>query len=143
VLGAGLGWAICDVNETSIIEAWRLWLSGDLSLNATLWGMSILWWGRIGKFMQFFGAATIIADIIGPEEIRHFGISLQNSIPPTTLIQFLRQCFNWYTVIFRQTILKDYPDEATIIKPEQRYPQLDLLTSCTSTIEFLFFGANR
>lgn len=92
-----------------------------------LWGISLLWWERIGKLMQVFGAATIIADIIGPDKIRRFGSSLQNTIPSTTLIQYLRQCFNWYAVVFRQTILKDYMNKADDVKLESSDFQLNLL----------------
>ena len=100
------------VNDVGLIEAWKLWFSGDLPTNTILWGINILWWERIGKLMQLLGAATIIADIIGPEKIRRFGTSLQSTITPdATLIQFLKQCFDWYAVIFSQTILKEFADE--------------------------------
>ncbi|MGB3491584.1 MAG: hypothetical protein WBA57_02565 [Elainellaceae cyanobacterium] len=116
-----------DVNNVSLIEAWKIWFSGDLPANTILWGISVLWWERIGKLMQVLGAATIIADIIGPEKIRSFGTSLQSTITPTTLIQFLKQCFDWYLVILRKTILKEFTDEPLRAKSERQYSQLDLL----------------
>lgn len=107
------------MNEISIVQAWALWLTGHLSPHLTLWGVSIFWWGRLGKMMQFVGAVTIIADIIGPEKIRRFGTALQSIITPTNLIQFLKNCFDWYTVVFRHTLMKDYVDESTTTTPEQ------------------------
>ena len=94
--------------EITFSETWKLWLSDNLSADTVLWGISIFWWERIGKVMQFLGATTIVADIIGPEKIRKFGTSLQSTSSPKTLIQFLKRCFAWYARIFRQTIMKDY-----------------------------------
>lgn len=115
------------MNDVGLIEAWKLWFSGDLPTNTILWGINILWWERIGKLMQLLGAATIIADIIGPEKIRRFGTSLQSTITPTTLIQFLKQCFDWYAVIFSQTILKEFADESARTETKRKHTQLDLL----------------
>jgi uncharacterized membrane protein len=122
------------VNEINVIEAWRLWLSGNLSPNATIFGVSIFWWGRLGKTMQFVGAITIIADIIGPAKIRSFGASLHGAITSTTLMQFLRHSFRWYTIMFRYTLMKDYVDENrrdsianSEIEEETKQFQLDLL----------------
>jgi hypothetical protein len=115
------------VNEISVVEAWALWLTGHLSPHATIWGVSLFWWGRLGKMMQFVGAFTIIADIIGPEKIRRFGTSLQGAITPNSLIQFLRDCFEWYAVIFRHTLMKDYVDDSPITTAKARRSQLDIL----------------
>ena len=65
--------------EITFIEAWKLWLSDNLSADALLWGISIFWWERIGKVMQFLGAITIVADIIGPDRIREFGTSVRST----------------------------------------------------------------
>ncbi len=70
--------------EITFSEAWKLCLSDNLSADAVLWGISIFWWERIGKVMQFLGATTIVADIIGPEKIRKFGTSLQRTNSPKT-----------------------------------------------------------
>jgi len=34
-----------------------------------MWGLPILWWGRIGKILQFSGGAVVVLDLIGPERI--------------------------------------------------------------------------
>jgi hypothetical protein len=112
------------VNEVSIVEAWTHWLSGDLPPTATFFGVSIFWWGRLGKIMQGIGAVTIVADIIGPEKIRSFGTSLHTAITPANLIYFLKDCFEWYSIIFRHTLMKDYTDETT---PKGKFVQLNLL----------------
>ena len=112
--------------EITFSETWKLWLSDNLPADAILWGISIFWWERIGKVMQFLGATTIVADIIGPEKIRQFGTSLQSTNSPKTLIQFLKRCFAWYIVIFRQTIMKDYTKDSGD-RESIRFFQLNIL----------------
>jgi hypothetical protein len=58
------------------MKAWELWYQARLPDDAVLWGLTILWWGRVGKLAQFFGAALIVAEIIGPERLRQYGESL-------------------------------------------------------------------
>lgn len=77
--------------------------------------------------MQFIGSITIIADIIGPEKIRRFGVILQGTITSIILIQFLKDCFKWYLVIFRHTLMKDYEDETTSGKLRFNPSKLDIL----------------
>lgn len=125
------------MDEVSIVKAWALWLSGNLPPNAMLWGISILWWGRFGKVMQFVGAITIIADIIGPERIRGFGASLQSTITSIVLMQYLKDCFEWYVVIFRQTLMKEYNDE-TPSTESSGSRQLDILNYLISFILTIF-----
>lgn len=112
--------------EITFSETCKLWLSDNLPADAILWGISIFWWERIGKVMQFLGATTIIADIIGPEKIRQFGTSLQSTNSPKTLIQFLKRCFAWYVAIFRQTIMKDYTKDSGD-RESIRFFQLNIL----------------
>jgi hypothetical protein len=58
------------------LQAWSVWFSGEHTEHLRLWGISMLWWGRIGKFMEFFAACSILTEIIGPERLRAFGKSL-------------------------------------------------------------------
>lgn len=113
--------------EITFSETWKLWLSDNLSADAVLWGISIFWWERIGKVMQFLGAITIVADIIGPDRIRKFGTSLRSTNSSKTLVQFLKRCFAWYVVIFRHTILKEYTIDSTNRKSKLRFFQLNIL----------------
>lgn len=115
------------MNEISIVDAWVLWLSGHLSPDLMIWGVSIFWWGRLGKIMQAIGAITIIADIIGPEKIRAFGASLQGAVTSAILINFLRNCFEWYKTVFRHTVMKDYEDTVAPITRQSGQFKLDVL----------------
>lgn len=71
-------------------------MHGDLSKDATIWGVSILWLGRLGKISQFVAALTIIAEILGAERLRNFGKSLHVSFTVNTARKILRTAFEWY-----------------------------------------------
>lgn len=64
------------MQEIGYIEAWQLWFSGQSANSFLLWGMQILWWGRLGKVVQLVSALTIVAEIVGPQRIVKFGKSL-------------------------------------------------------------------
>lgn len=75
--------------------------------------------------MQMIGAATIVADIIGPEKIRRFGSSLNGAITSAVLMRFLKDCFEWYAVIFRYTLMKDYTDDLYTARKQIGQSKLD------------------
>jgi len=55
------------MKEVGLFEAWhQWWLIGEVK-DLQLYGMSILWWGRIGKIVQFFSALAIVVEIVGPK----------------------------------------------------------------------------
>ena len=51
------------------------WLSGTLSPNYELWVLTLRWWGRIGKFVSFLAAMTLIAEIAGYQWLEEFSKS--------------------------------------------------------------------
>lgn len=53
------------------------WLSGRQTTSMTLWGLPMLWWGRIGKTLQFLAGCAVVLDIIGP--LRLHAIALRAS----------------------------------------------------------------
>ena len=73
----------------TILGAWDLWVHSRLADHEVLWGVTILWWGRLGKFAEFFGAALIVADIIGPEKLRSWGDGLHQFAS----LSFVRKMF--------------------------------------------------
>jgi hypothetical protein len=83
------------MNEVGLVEAWGKWASGELAEEALLWGMSILWWGRIGKLTGFAAALAIIAEIIGPERLRAFGDSMHRMIAPRRCLGFTVEVWRW------------------------------------------------
>jgi hypothetical protein len=61
-------------------DAWTLWFSGqEVPLDATMGPWTILTWGRVGKIVSFFGGATFILDLAGPERLRQLGRDLGSS----------------------------------------------------------------
>jgi hypothetical protein len=63
--------------KITIIEALTTWLSGQSVSDKMLWGLQILWWGRLGKVLCFVSGATVIAEIMGPKRLADSGHSLQ------------------------------------------------------------------
>jgi hypothetical protein len=60
-----------EMESISWLEAWSRWASGNPTLKDNmLWGLQILWWGRIGKIAAFVGGLTLVLDILGPERLR-------------------------------------------------------------------------
>ncbi|MBP2705454.1 hypothetical protein JOL79_16710 [Microbispora sp. RL4-1S] len=60
--------------DIGYLDAWAMWLSRDPALrDAHLIGLSMEWWGRLGKIGAFLGGMTVVLDILGPERIREYG----------------------------------------------------------------------
>jgi len=64
---------------TALLHLWSNWASGNSVANSDLWGHSVMFWGRVGKVAQFFGAMAVVAELIGPERLRKFGRSLHSA----------------------------------------------------------------
>ena len=71
-VGRALGWW----------HALDLWWDGTLRREQSVLGLPVLWWGRIGKILQFIAGLTVVLDIVGPKrlaeaakqrELRHRG----------------------------------------------------------------------
>ena len=71
--------------EVGYFEAWNLWWNSAEIKNHYLYGLEILWWGRIGKVVQLLSAVSILAEIIGHEKLRYtatlFTINNYKTIP--------------------------------------------------------------
>ncbi len=62
----------------SFLHAWQLWAAGKSLIGYSLWGMPMLWWGRIGKLAEFSGGLAAVIDIVGPERFAAWGEKLKN-----------------------------------------------------------------
>lgn len=69
-----------SMNSIDLFGAWRIWMSGELDHMLILWGFPLYWWARVGKILQFIGALTVIAEIIGAERLRAFGYSMHGVV---------------------------------------------------------------
>ncbi|MCH8805670.1 MAG: hypothetical protein IH986_06235 [Planctomycetes bacterium] len=64
---------------SALIDAWSLWFSTHLDDSFVLWGVKLLWWGRIGKLLQTAAILTVIIELIGAEHLRRFGNDLHGA----------------------------------------------------------------
>lgn len=60
------------VEALDYAEAWRRWFTGQQVNTHAMWGLPILWWARIGKFIQFGAGLTVVLDLIGQERLDAF-----------------------------------------------------------------------
>lgn len=66
------------MTDVGFFEAWSVWTQGKTD-HLTMWGHTMLFWGRAGKIAQFIGALAVVAEIIGPERLRGFGTALRSA----------------------------------------------------------------
>jgi hypothetical protein len=71
--------------SVSWFGAWHLWFSGKPLTGLKLWGIDIIWWGRIGKILEFVAAYGVIVEIAGPERLRRYGESLRHLVPKSAI----------------------------------------------------------
>src|SRR5262245_15886615 len=102
------------MKEVTLLEAWRLWFSGNLPADTLLCGVRLFWWGvclccwgRAGKLLQLVGAAIIVADIIGTERLRVFGNSLHGRITLSSTINLFRDSTSFIILFLRSILTED------------------------------------
>ena len=67
-----------------LFSLWSRWLHGEkVEDYQILWGLKVLWWARIGKGMELVAALSILVDILGPQRLRAFGLSLHEHFGTT------------------------------------------------------------
>ena len=127
----------------SLGEAWTLWFSNQLTSDATIWGVSLLWWGRLGKILQFVGGVTVVAEIIGPHRIRAFGQSLHTRITRRTVGSFVRNGIEWYKlhVKFFFVSKQGSTEEAELLAKAETYGASSINTLLT--LAFLIYTVVR
>jgi hypothetical protein len=75
-------WWPTSEGDVSLISAWRAWWEGSPMPDLTVWGLRLLWWGRLGKMGEFLGGLTVLLDIIGSERLRAWGRNLRDRQQP-------------------------------------------------------------
>ncbi|GAA0978493.1 hypothetical protein [Nocardiopsis tropica] len=63
--------------DLSLLDAWNLWWSGQQLTGHTLYGVPVLWLGRLGKLLAFLAGTTILLDVIGPARLMTWGRALR------------------------------------------------------------------
>ncbi len=70
----------------SLWDLWREWASGESTLGFELWGLEMVWWGRIGKMLQLLGALTVLVELVGTERMLRTGETLRQAAPFTGMV---------------------------------------------------------
>ncbi|MFJ1760207.1 hypothetical protein ACIOD2_07815 [Amycolatopsis sp. NPDC088138] len=65
------------MQTVSFWQALGLWFDGRSVSGYQMWGLPVLWWGRIGKLGQFTGGLVAIIDIVGVARITAWGERLR------------------------------------------------------------------
>jgi hypothetical protein len=60
-----------------LLHAWREWLAGHDITHLRLLGIEVLWWGRIGKALEFLGGLTVVIDLLGRARMTAFHTALR------------------------------------------------------------------
>ncbi|PKB80159.1 MAG: hypothetical protein BZY88_09560 [SAR202 cluster bacterium Io17-Chloro-G9] len=76
-------------------DVYRVWKSGNPTIDCKLWGMRMLWWGRIGKLVSLLSAFAIIAEFVGPVRMRTWGQSLHQVVNVRPLVRRLIAAYLW------------------------------------------------
>jgi hypothetical protein len=108
--------------KVSLLEAWGRWGDGKSLVGDQLWGVKILWWGRIGKGAEFLAAMTIIADVIGPDRIRRFGAGLKRGFDISRAAGIVRSSTLWFRAMVQFLVAKsDSEAEKKALEESNRY----------------------
>ena len=78
------------------LDVYRVWQSGNPTIDCKLWGMRMLWWGRIGKLVALLSAFAIIAEFAGPVRMRTWGQSLHRVVNVGPLVRRLGAAYLWF-----------------------------------------------
>lgn len=73
---AGAEVDLVPMDGIDYFDAWHQWFDGKEVKLFDMWGMSILWWARLGKVLQFMAGLTVILDLIGAGRLRTIGTRL-------------------------------------------------------------------
>jgi hypothetical protein len=83
-----------------LIEAWLLWFAGRLGDTYILWGIQLLWWGRIGKLLQLLAILTAVIEVVGAERLKEFGNRLHGTFSLQKLLTLVNEAntFTWFWI---------------------------------------------
>jgi hypothetical protein len=73
---------------------WRAWSSGRQTTTITLYGYPMLWWGRIGKGLQFVAGLAVVLDLVEPDWLRAKGTRARNRLDALRAEVMERQAAN-------------------------------------------------
>jgi hypothetical protein len=128
------------MQEISLLDAWNVWFSGGSVASYNFLGMDILWWGRIGKIMEFVSALAIIAEIVGHERLRVFGKSLHGRFTIDRAGRLFRECILWWKCVLVYVLHSgERGDEAMDKGKETKVNKVNYLTCSLLTACIVWF----
>ncbi|MGW3467320.1 hypothetical protein ACWDKQ_02335 [Saccharopolyspora sp. NPDC000995] len=65
------------VQDVGFWEAVGLWWDGQKLEDFTMYGWPMLYWARLGKYLQFIAGAVVVLDLIGPDRFRRSALRLR------------------------------------------------------------------
>ncbi|WP_326834720.1 hypothetical protein VSH64_07290 [Amycolatopsis rhabdoformis] len=60
-----------------LLHAWREWLAGHDTAQLRVFGVTVLWWGRLGKTLEFLGGLTVVLDLLGRQRMESVHAALR------------------------------------------------------------------
>ncbi len=61
-------------------DLWSTWLNGHQVQDQVLWGASLLFWGRIGKVLEFVAGLVAVVDLLDPDKLRRHGAAARERL---------------------------------------------------------------
>jgi hypothetical protein len=121
--------------QTTLAQAWGLWLSGEPAAHLELWGLSILWWGRLGKIAEAVAGLAILADIVGPDGLRRFGRLLHGRFTLATAGHHMRNAMVWLLWWWKYVKAKQSsPEEREAEQHMQEFGVLQMLLGAIGVV---------
>src|ERR1700730_9772493 len=111
-----------------LLYAWVKWSAGEKLADGTLlWGIKMLWWGRIGLIVQIIGAAMVVFDLLSLDRVKKI-IESTVDMPEVTPGEIVLMIF----ALTLGVIVSDYVISSIAITPFLLLGSLKLITRMTS-----------
>jgi hypothetical protein len=116
------------MNDITFIEILTHWFSGEaVNTQLYLWGIKLIWWGRVSKALQYVAALFVIGEVLGPERLRNFGSGLRNRFPRERGALYLRRLVAWLRALKQYYAAPlDTPRQAEARKDVLKFPEFRL-----------------
>ncbi|MEI7870386.1 MAG: hypothetical protein WCI11_21120 [Candidatus Methylumidiphilus sp.] len=124
-------------------EIVSLWWDHELNSKNVLWGVEIIWWGRIGRLLQLIAAFAIIAELIGSVKLSQYGLRLHTgSFAIKQIKRYLKDSFAYSKLMLSafNTDNKQEVDEYLNKAEAYHYPKaINMKLSVIATMGHVFY----
>lgn len=98
-----------------LLHAWREWLAGHDTTQLRVFGVAVLWWGRLGKTLEFLGGLTVVIDLLGRARMEAFHATLRGR--RARLVGRLRETRSRLVARLRGAPRREAPARSTPVRP--------------------------